>query len=124
MLTTESFNSLPRIAIGPVMPGWGSWEWLGEELIPDLEQWYRVATFRPGEIPDCDLVIVIKHRPGRELVDECSERTRFLFCPVDFYGSAAEIDADAAWLMRCSRVVIHCRRLRKYFESYSPIEEL
>ena len=45
-----------------------------------------------------------------------------IYAPVDYYGSPAEIDADARMLRKCSRILIHCERLRKYFEPYAPVD--
>jgi hypothetical protein len=45
-----------------------------------------------------------------------------IYCPIDFYGGAAEIEADGAMLRMCSRIIVHCERLRKYFEPYTTVE--
>jgi hypothetical protein len=47
---------------------------------------------------------------------------RLIHVTVDAYDSIAAIDADASWLRRCSRIVVHCEGLRKYFTPYAPIE--
>src|SRR5262249_11315199 len=36
----------------------------------------------------------------------------------------AEIDAAALMLRKCSRIVLHCERLRRYFEPYARVEYL
>ena len=51
-------------------------------------------------------------------------RCRLIYCPVDVYGSAAEIDADAAALSCFDRIIIHGERLRKYFSPYAVVEYL
>ncbi|MDB5336755.1 MAG: hypothetical protein JWN70_2374 [Planctomycetaceae bacterium] len=124
MIASVDRLQLPQIAIGPIMPTWGSWEWLGEELIPELSQWYRVTPFGRGETPEGRIIIIIKHRPIHTEMSRLPKTAQLVFCPVDLYGSVAEIDADAAFLRRCSRIVVHCRRLRRYFSPYSLVEEM
>src|SRR5262249_40235694 len=44
------------------------------------------------------------------------------YAPLDYYGSPQEIEADAPMLRRCARVLVHCERLRPYFERYASVE--
>ncbi|MBI3862383.1 MAG: hypothetical protein HY290_10860 [Planctomycetia bacterium] len=113
----------PRIALGPVMPGWGSWEWLGADLQEELVSWFSTVLFDLGEMPNADAVFVVKHALPTEYWQTAS-RAPVIYCPVDRYGSVAEIDADADWLSRCARIVVHCNRLRKYFASYGAVKFL
>lgn len=124
MTTSGSHLMLPTMAIGPVMPNWGSWEWLGEELIPDLSRWFRIVQYRPGEIPCGDVVVVIKHSLNQVELSQVARTTPIMFCPIDCYGSIADIDADGTFLRRCARIIVHCRRLKKYFTPYSSTEEM
>jgi hypothetical protein len=114
----------PVVAFGPVMPGWGSWEWVGADLVSELAQYFRTTTFAGSGFPDADVVVVVKHAPPREWVEQVARRAAVVYCPVDFYGSAAEIDADAVIMRRCARVVVHCERLRRYFEPYARVQYL
>jgi hypothetical protein len=43
---------------------------------------------------------------------------------VDFFGDATSIDAEASMLRHCHRIVVHCQRLRKYFEPYVSVDFL
>lgn len=110
-----------RIAFGPVMPGFGSWEWIGAELVDSLSGRFETMTFR-DEIPDCDAAVFVKFRPDASQVRELSSRAAVLFAPVDAYGSAVEIDADVDVLAALDGVVVHSHRLRKYFAPYAPTE--
>jgi hypothetical protein len=78
--------------------------------------------FHRDEMPKCDLAIFIKHAPPHDVMDAVARHARVIYCPIDYYGSARDIDADASMLRRCSRIVIHCERLRKYFEPYAPVD--
>jgi hypothetical protein len=114
----------PAVAFGPEAPGWGSWDWVGADLARVLTGDFRPRTFRSWEEPECDAVVVVKHGPRPEWVERVARRAAIIYAPVDAYGSTAAIDADAGWLRRCTRIVVHCDRLRKYFASYSSVEYL
>jgi hypothetical protein len=103
------------------MPGWGSWEWIGEGLAEELGKYCRTSIFPGGVVPEADAVIVVKHAPTAGWVEAAGRRAAVILCPVDYYGSAAQIDADAAMLRRCARIVVHCEGLRRYFEPYAPV---
>jgi hypothetical protein len=112
----------PTIAIGPVMPGWGSWEWVGADLVQELAKYYRICTFVEGEPFDCDAELRIKHPPIHMPLNYSSRKNPIVFCPIDLYSGSEEIDADRAWLSRCSRILVHCEGLRRYFEPYATVE--
>ncbi len=114
----------PVVAFGPDMPGWGSWEWVGVDLAGELAKYYQTFTYPLGAAPACDVAVVVKQAPAPEWVELVSRRAAVIYCPVDFYGGAADIDADGGMLRRCARVVVHCERLRRYFEPYAPVEYL
>lgn len=109
---------MATIAVGPAMPGIGSWEWLGTELASALQQQHEVKVFRDC-VPACDSVLLIKSFPEREDVLSLAERVPVVFCPIDRYGSSADIDRHAPFLSRCARIVIHSATLRQYFQSYA-----
>jgi hypothetical protein len=106
------------------MPGWGSWDWVGADLLGELTKWCEAVSFNAWDLPDADAVIVVKHAPPRAWAEAVARRAALVYCPVDFYGSATEIDADGALLRRCARIVVHCERLRRYFAPYAPAEYL
>lgn len=75
----------------------GSWEWVGKSLQRALSNDYRTIS--------------------------CVAAAAAIICrPTDHYGSATDIDADTAILRKCTRVVIHCEKLRHYFTPYAPVE--
>jgi hypothetical protein len=104
------------------MAGWGSREWVGVDLRDELGKSFRTVTFNHQEIALADLYVVVKQAPSLEWVEGVRRRGALIYCPVDFYGSAAEIDADRGMLRRCSRIVVDCERLRRYFEGYAPVQ--
>src|SRR5712692_2509576 len=108
----------PLVAFGPQMPGWGSWEWAGADVAAELAKYSCMGCYRADELPDCDVAFVVKHPPTLDWIARVAERAAVIYCPIDFYGSPGDIDADAAMLRRCSRIVVHCERLRRYFEPY------
>jgi hypothetical protein len=115
-------SSCSTLAFGPVMPGWGSWQWAGDDVCEELSQHFRTERFEGGRIPQADVVVFVKFVPSRDLVEAIARRSKVIYAPVDYYGSLAEIDDDAAILRRCSRILVHCETLRKYFEPYAPVE--
>jgi hypothetical protein len=110
------------IAFGPEMPGWGSWDWIGADLLEELAGSYQTVSFRGQAIPDCDVLIVVKHALDPDVVERAARKMAVLYCPVDAYGSHEEIAADGLMLRRCACIVLQCERLRRYFEPYAPVE--
>jgi hypothetical protein len=104
------------------MPTWGSWEWIGADIQQELAAHFQTVSFDGRPIPDCDAVVVVKHAPALEWVARGAARPVVVYAPVDFYGAAAEIDADGMLLRRCTRILVHSERLRRYFEPYAPVE--
>lgn len=114
----------PLVAFGPEAPGWGSWQWVGADLLPPLAGAFRTACFPAWEVPRCDILVLVKHVPPPGWLTRIDPRTAVVYCPVDYFGDAADIDAAAPLLRRCTRIIIHCARLRRYFEPYAPVEYL
>lgn len=113
-------SARPVMAIGPRMPGFGSWEWVGEEMAEELSAAFDVKIFE-DEIPECDLVVFVKFKPSIDVLKSLSQTAALIYCPIDAYGSCREIDADASSLMKFSRILIHCERLRRHFNAYAPV---
>lgn len=114
-----------RIAFGPSAPEFGSWRWLGADFVDALRT-SCVATEFSGDPADieADVVVFIKFKPPAETLSFIRSRARVVFCPVDIYANAAEIDNDCESL-RCSDLVItHCERLERYFSAYSQVSTL
>jgi hypothetical protein len=111
------------LAFGPKRPGIGSWEWLGEDLAQELERYYHITSFTDC-VPDCDAVVLIKELLSHEQLEQITDTRAVIYCPVDCYGSAAELDRDGLRLRLCDRIVLHCECLRKYFQSYAPVKAL
>lgn len=114
----ECLNNI-RVLFGPEAPSFGSWVWLGKDLVHSLTSCFSTGVFRQS-IPDAEVVVFIKFLPEPSVLKELNERSVVVYCPVDIYGSAAEIDSDAEKLVCCDRIVVHCHRLVRYFASYAP----
>lgn len=112
---------MATIAVGPALPGIGSWEWLGVELAEALQRRHAVQVFR-DRVPACDACLLLKSFPERDDVAALARRVPVVYCPIDRYGSSAEIDRHGVFLSRCAAIVIHCETLRKYFQSYARVE--
>jgi len=108
-----------RVAIGPEMPDWGSWDWVGGNLLSELGKCFQVQSFSWGSLPECDVLIVVKHSLPSDAVQCLSPATRIVYCPIDYYGSSTEIDRDSVWLRRCQRILVHSQNLLKYFCGYA-----
>ena len=115
----------PVIAFGPELPGVGSWEWIGGDMAGELSGCFETVTFKKT-IPPCDLLVLLKDKYFilQEEIFRAAQEVPLIFCPVDLYGSSAEIDLDWQLLRNCSRIVIHAEVLRKYFQSYASVEYL
>lgn len=107
-----------RIALGPENPGFGSWNWLAVDLANELAPEYDVAFFRDA-VPAADVIVIFKFLPDTQSLTALRQRSAVVYCPVDVYGTAAEIDADVGRLRKCDRIVVHCQRLVPYFQSYA-----
>lgn len=74
--------------------------------------------------PECDVVVFVKFKADASALLWIRQRTRVFFCPVDIYGSAAEIDADWNALRQCDCVISHAPSFSKYFAAYTRVESL
>jgi hypothetical protein len=117
-------HNAPIATFGPELPDWGSWQWVGADLVAGLASTFRTRTFSSWEQPEGDVVVVVKHPPNNDWIDRVARCARIIYAPIDAYDSSAAIDADAPWLRKCARVVIHSERLRKYFSPYVPVDYL
>lgn len=115
--------SRPTVAFGPETH-WGSWDWIVEPIRPFLERSFHISMWREQPPVGADVVVCIKFLPSREVLAELAIGSRIVFCPVDVYGGAAEIDADGPRLLECARLVTHSQRLRKYLASYGQVTYL
>lgn len=106
------------------MPGWGSWEWIGVDLAQELKRYCHTLTFTYDQVPEADLIVLVKHPPPQPWFLEATRRAPLVYCPVDYYDSASAIDADAFWLSKLQQVVIHCHRLHRFFVPYAPVTYL
>jgi hypothetical protein len=110
-----------RVAFGPETPGWGSWNWVGADLVRELAAGLDTRSFGWGELPEGDVCVIVKHLLPRQAVERLARRAAVIYAPVDGYGGEAEIADDAASLRLCKRIVVHCERLRPFFEPYAPV---
>lgn len=109
------------VAVGPMMPDVGSWEWVGQDFCRALAAEFEVQTWTDHP-PGCDLAIVVKYGFGPQLATVPSQG--LIYCPIDAYGSSPEIDLHGPLLRRCDRVILHSESLRPYFQSYARTEIL
>lgn len=110
------------VAIGPAMPGIGSWDWVGIDSITALSDHFRVTTWSE-KIPECDVAIIVKYGFSADAI--ASAKTPLLiYMPIDRYGSSADIDSHGRLLAQCARIVCHSNTLVHYFRSYAPVDYL
>ncbi|MDB5388455.1 MAG: hypothetical protein JWM11_4101 [Planctomycetaceae bacterium] len=112
-----------RVAFGPVAPEFGSWRWLGSDLCDALSKCCETQVFERA-VPDCDVAVFIKFKPSAEVLQTLRNRASLVYCPVDIYGSTAEIEADSASLSSFDLIFAHCRRLERYFSAFAPVKYL
>ena len=122
VVSVAKTGNRPTVAFGPVMPNWGSWEWIGEETSCELSKYYHTINYNLGQSPQCDILFVIKHIQSEDWLEQMAKRCAIIYCPVDFYGGEAEIKADQRLLRKCSKILVHSKQLMSYFEPYAPVE--
>ena len=93
---------LPIAAFGPELSEWGSWQWVGGDLMAALTSTYRTRTFQAWKEPEGDVVVVVKHPPEKGWIDRVARSAPVVYAPIDAYDSSAAIDADATWLRKCA----------------------
>jgi hypothetical protein len=89
------------------MPGWGSWQWVGSDLLIELARHYRSIPFHGLQVPRCDALVIVKHALPAGLVQQTASKAAVFYCPIDYYGSAEHIVADQDMLCCCTRVLVH-----------------
>lgn len=114
----------PVVAFGPELPSDTAWQWVGQDLADELSTHFRTVTFSGTDLPECDLLVIVKYQLPVEIVARAARTSAVLFCPIDNYGCAADLDADWELLRLCSRIVLHAPSLQPYFQSYAPVELL
>lgn len=58
-----ALQARPHLAVGPETPGWGSWEWVGADLVPELGQGFETGVFGWDSRPNDELLLVVKDTP-------------------------------------------------------------
>lgn len=117
-------SSKAVVAFGPAVDDRGSWEWVGADLEREMRKYFKTVCWRRGMIPASDVLVVVKHAPRMELLEKLNPQVAVIYLPVDRFGSEEQIEAHRPMLRRCSRVVVHCERLAKYFEPYATVETI
>jgi hypothetical protein len=101
------------LAIGPET-GAPSWDWVGLGMADELARYFRIVLFKGfEEIPNADLILIVKQRPPAPFVGAAKARgARVCYAPVDAYQDPEEIAADAGMLGDCHAVLLHSEALR------------
>lgn len=110
------------MAFGPCLPGWGSWDWLGADTARELSNCFDISLFESAHVPECDVAVIIKHLLPSGVMRRLAQRTAIVYCPVDYYGHPDDIASDGPTLRLCARIVVHCHRLRGWFEPYADVD--
>ncbi len=114
-----------RIAVGPEIKEAGSWNWIGNDLVDSLNESQHFESFSfQNEPPECDVSVFVKWLPDLATLQRISRHSAIIFCPIDIYGSGAEIDADWQRLRCCDHLIVHTPDLEKYFRGYAKISYL
>jgi hypothetical protein len=117
-------SSSKHVAIGPELPEFGSWNWLGIGLRDALQSTYQTSTFTDlRQPPAADVVVFLKFKPPLETLKQLRRQNcRLIFLPVDVYGSASEIDLDIESIGCFDLVIVSSRRHLRYFNSMANVE--
>ena len=115
-----SSNRTIKVSVGPEIQIAGSWNWVGKDLIDSLNESQHFESFPfQNNLPECDVCVFVKWMPDLATLQELSKHSAIVFCPIDIYGSGAEIDADWERLRCCNRIIVHAVELEKYFRGYA-----
>ena len=117
-------SSSKHVAIGPELPEFGSWNWLGIGLGVVLQSTCQTSTFTNAHHPPAaDIVVFLKFKPPLETLKQLRRQNcRLIFLPVDVYGSASEIDLDFESMGCFDLVIVSSRRHLRYFNSMANVE--
>lgn len=99
MPTLGKTTDRPVVAFGPELRGIGSWEWNGADLAEEFGQYFTTLTFE-REVPACDVRVIVKYKLPGEVLEGAARDAAVIFCPLDYFGSSAEIDRDGPMLPR------------------------
>ena len=114
-----------RIAVGPELPEFGSWNWIGGHMLSSLPDEFSVDAFSPGQLPErADVVVFLKFLPPVDVLTELSRRSRIVFMPVDIYGSCRDIELQRKLLGCIDLVISHSHRQLRYFAGICRAEYL
>ena len=118
-------SSTPRfsIAIGPELPEFGSWNWLGEPFARFLSRDRRSSTYASlKNLPAADCVLFLKFKPSIDTLLQLRHRSLLVWMPVDVVGHCHEIDGDLGALGLLDLVLTHSQRLLRYFRPFVRAE--
>lgn len=114
-----------QVAIGPELPEFGSWQWIGQDLVKGLSASCEVATFSdPENVPAAEITVFLKFKPPLPQLEELTKHTHPVFMPVDVYGSVNEIESDRGSLRLFDLIIVHSHRLIRHFNSTARTEYL
>lgn len=105
-----------RVAIGPELSEFGSWNWIGCDLVDSLREQHQVLVFSDvAEPPEADVIIFLKFKPSSTCLEHLGQSTRLIYVPVDVYDGIWHIEADRKALICFDLIIVHCQRLVRYF---------
>jgi hypothetical protein len=108
------------IAVGPEHPADASCERLVADMAAELAKHFRTSTYST-RVPDCDVVLAVKYPLSTDMLRSLPAQVRVVYLPIDFFGGCHDIDRTAPALARCSGIIVHGEKLRKYFQSYARV---
>jgi len=96
-----------------------SWSWAGFEVARELSAQYDVVLFdSEASPPACDVLFMVKKRLTPRFLDALRPDTKLVYCPIDAYRTAHELDSDGALLRACSAILVHSERLLPLLRPY------
>src|SRR5579862_9397288 len=78
-------RALPRVAFGPAKPHWCSWHWVGADVVGELAKYLPTTSFAFPQVPEADVVCIVKQLPPLAFLDALSRRAAVIYCPIDFF---------------------------------------
>lgn len=111
---------MKTVAFGPErdVPSWG---WVGFDTARELAKYFKIELFNSFDsIPKADVVVIIKQNcPAHIIAKLKKQKTKVVYCPIDFYQEVRNIRSDYSFLNQCDMILLHSERLLPIFKSYN-----
>lgn len=108
------------IAFGPKLQ-YPSWEWVGADTAEELRKYYTVITYDADELPQADVIFVIKRPLTLEQVAQIKANGSYLiYVPIDFFYGQNHLQKFRQFLVSSDIIVSHSASLAPFLHHFAP----